>query len=214
MLQIKTIPLGSYQTNCYVAFLQNDGQKGTEGANPCLVIDPGNEPGFLLSYLKKQNLKPLAVLLTHGHFDHIGAVDAVCEAYSVPLYAHEQEFAMLTDSYTNLSELTGAAIQLTTQPIPLPVAPLQIQDFTISSIHTPGHTPGGACILVNNVLFSGDTLFAGSVGRTDFPGGNMATLVQSIETLFAKFPPNTTVYPGHGDSTTLQKEEQSNPYLG
>lgn len=195
MLHIDTLTLGAYQVNCYIV--------RREDSDRCVVIDPGYEPGRILTYLQKNNLQLEAILLTHGHFDHVGGVrelaaDTDCQVYMRP----EEELLppQITAGqlfYTNRYPEGGQ---------------LQIAGMDFLVLHTPGHTPGSVCLLTGDVIFSGDTLFAGSCGRTDFPGGNMADMLTSLQHL-RDLPANYRVFPGHAEATSLEAERRSNPYM-
>ncbi len=195
MIQVYTLPLGAYQTNCY--FL-SDRESGK-----CIVIDPGYEPERILAFLKEKRLHIQAVFLTHGHFDHVGAVRALIMDFDCPVYLHPADTAMppqLTDGplyYTHpLSD---------GQAIPFGCTSIQV-------LHTPGHTPGSVCFAVGDFLFTGDTLFAGSCGRTDLPGGSWEVLTASLARL-KKIDFDYRILPGHGGSSTLNREKTQNPYL-
>ena len=189
------MPLGAYQTNCYILW--------QEGADTCLVIDPGYSPETVLEKTKELKLKIEAILLTHGHFDHVGAVkalaaDTLCKVYICPEeLSMPQQFTAGPLHYTHTYG-EGSVVQET--------------GISVQVLHTPGHTPGSVCLLAEDVLFSGDTLFAGSCGRTDLPGGDWATICASLERL-AKLQDNYTVCPGHGPATELAFEKRTNPYL-
>ena len=180
----------------------------------CALIDPSGDVATLNRALAACGLPLQTVLLTHGHFDHINLVDSICTPRALPVHVHALDAAMLTDGQKNLSVFFGAPFTVQT-----PVRTMQ-QGDTISVgtqvlhvLHTPGHTPGGACFYADGILISGDTLFAGSVGRTDFPQGSMTQLMESIDKSLAKLPPDTQVYPGHGEATTIGRELRENPYL-
>ena len=195
MLKIHTMPLGAYQTNCYIIHEQS--------AKTCLIIDPGYEPDAILDVLEKLSLEPAAILLTHGHFDHVGAVRDVASETSCKVYLHEADLALppmitagklfYTHTYAEGDELNLAGL-------------------TLQVLHTPGHTPGSVCLMVEDAIFSGDTLFAGSCGRTDLPGGDWATIRNSLNRL-AALETDYTVFSGHGESTTLAQEKKYNPYM-
>lgn len=192
-MKIIAIPLGSYQTNCYIL---------AEG-DRCLVIDPGDEPQKVLTFLEKQGLTLEAILLTHGHFDHVGAVKTLAAETDCRVYLCQEELALpgamtagplfYTDFYKEGDRLTLAGL-------------------SFEVLHTPGHTPGSVCLRFDEHLFSGDTLFAGSCGRTDFPGSSPRDMVCSLSRL-AKLEDHLRVYPGHGSSTTIGEEKRYNPYL-
>lgn len=195
MLNIHTIPLGLLGTNCYIV-RQGD-------SDHCIVIDPGQEPQPLLQWLEKTGYTVDAILLTHGHFDHVGGVRALVAETDAPVYLNKEDLILpprmtdgplyYTDSYEEGSHL-------------------DIAGLAIDVISTPGHTPGSVCLLIEDCMFSGDTLFAGSCGRTDFPGGNMKHMYASLERL-GSLSRDYRVFPGHGESTTLSQEKQYNPYM-
>ncbi len=195
MLNIITMPLGDYQTNCYLVW-EKDSTK-------CVVIDPGYNPGTVLNRADKEGLQIEAILLTHGHFDHVGAVREVAAETDCRVYLCEEDLSMppaftagplyYTDLYADGDTVNAAGL-------------------TFRVIATPGHTPGSVCLQCENVLFSGDTLFAGSCGRTDLPGGNRQQMQASLARL-RTISENLTVYPGHGPSSTLSGEKASNPYM-
>lgn len=195
MLHIDTLVLGSYQTNCYILHPEHSGG--------CLVIDPGYQPETVLSLLRQKGLTAQAILLTHGHFDHVGAVRELAAQPQCRVYLCPEDLSMppmmtagplyYTDTYHEGDGLTLAGLS-----------------FRV--LHTPGHTPGSVCLLFENALFTGDTLFRGSCGRTDLPGGDWAAIVKSLKRL-AALPGDIPVYPGHGESTTLNSERMYNPYL-
>lgn len=209
MLKITTYPLGPIQTNCYV--IQN-------ANNQCLIVDPGEEGARINSIVKQAGLSPVAILLTHGHFDHIGAVDAVRDAFHVPVYIHEFEKDTLTDPALNGSTRypglplvkNKAADELITEEGMMEVGPFQ---FEVR--HTPGHSPGSVSFIFEESRFAvvGDTLFQGSVGRTDLPGGDTATLLASIHDKLLTLDDDVIIYPGHGPTTTPAQEMDMNPFL-
>ena len=195
MLKIDILTLGLYQTNTYIVH--------AEESKSCYIIDPGYQPRAILNKVTALGLQVEAILLTHGHFDHVGAVRDIAADTGCPVYIHEAELTL---------------------PAPLTAGPLyythtykegdrlHLAGLDFSILHTPGHTPGSVCLLCENSLFSGDTLFAGSCGRTDFPGGSWATIYASLKRL-ASIETDLQVFPGHGESTTLSREKQYNPYM-
>ena len=190
-MNIQKLTLGLYQTNIYI--LSND----TEA----VVIDPGYEPDIILDALEGKELK--AILLTHGHFDHVGAVRELAAELDCKVYIHEGDLALppqFTAGALYYTDLYKGGITI------------EAAGLDVFVRHTPGHTPGSVCLLVENVLFSGDTLFAGSCGRTDLPGGDWSAICESLRRI-ARMPGNFKVCPGHGEATTLEQERQQNPYM-
>ncbi|MBQ1950266.1 MAG: MBL fold metallo-hydrolase [Clostridia bacterium] len=204
-MQIKTLSVGALDTNCYLVW--DEERRG-------LVIDPGDEAPRLLRMIEALDLTIDAVLLTHAHFDHMQAAGALCEATDARLLVGAEDAAALADASRNLSGLFGDI-----QPISLSADRLLCEGdvVTVGSNcltvwQTPGHTPGSLCLLGDGVVFSGDTLFAGSCGRVDFPGGDGVAMRQSLQRL-ASLPTDWRVYPGHGLSTQIGQERDTNPYM-
>ncbi len=206
-LKVDQYVVGQVQTNCYV--LVNTETK------ECLVIDPGAAAAQLAERIRRDGYKPVAVLLTHGHFDHAGAAEDLAEDFGVKIYAHEAEKETLSDSSKNVSWMVGKEESYHADEYVKDEQELDLAGFHIRVFHTPGHTEGGCCYYLpyEEVLFSGDTLFAQSVGRTDFPGGSMSQIVRSIKEKLMVLPEHTTVYPGHNDVTSIESERMYNPYL-
>jgi len=201
------IPLGPLQTNCYI-LLNSDKE--------CIIFDPGDQGDDLNKYLKSEGFRPLAILMTHAHFDHIGAIDSVRDQWKIPVYIHEKESEWLTNSTLNGSARYG--INITSRAADNLISfeePLEIGPFLLNILFTPGHSPGSISYYSKeaNALFAGDTLFDGSIGRTDLPGGNHEQLLKSIKTKLFPFRDSTEVLPGHGPATTIKKEKASNPFL-
>lgn len=207
-MQWLQIPLGPLQTNAYL--LINDKKE-------CIVFDPGSEGEAFVSYMESQNLKPLAILLTHAHFDHIGAVEEVRNKWSIPVYIHELENDWLESPSLNRSEFfqQGSIKTKKAEHVITEERTLVIGDFTFTLLFTPGHSPGSVSYYhePSGAVFAGDTLFAGSIGRTDLPGGNHATLLASIHDKLLTLPEETVVLPGHGPATTIAAEMDQNPFL-
>ena len=203
-MEVKTLCLGELGTNCHLLGC---------GGNAVLAVDIGNGAQTVLSWLSDEHAELAAILLTHGHYDHVAGVEAVRRATGAPVYIHTADAPMLGSGRANL------AWQITDAPY-TPVASfetvedgqeLHIGERTVRVMHTPGHTPGGCCYLTEDILFSGDTLFRGSIGRTDL-GGNAQDMQASLQRI-AAIEGEWRVYPGHFGSSTLSWEKQHNPYL-
>jgi len=195
MLKVHAMALGAYQTNCYI--IHDDTSK------TCCVIDPGYESDTILDKVDSLNLTVEAVLLTHGHFDHVGAVKDLVSEVDCPVYLHPEELnmpAMFTSGKLYYTHTYAEGTKL------------HLAGLDITVLHTPGHTPGSVCLLIGDTLFSGDTLFAGSCGRTDLPGGDWNTIRASLKRL-ASIEANLWVLPGHGPTSQLRDEKKYNPYL-
>ena len=195
MLNITRLPLGVYQVNCYII--------REEASTSCCVLDPGGEAKKVLEFMENRGLTLEAILLTHGHFDHVGAVAELHEATGCKVYLCPEDLSMpakwtggelcYTDTYGEGDELHLAGLD-------------------IRVMHTPGHTPGSVCLFVDNAIFAGDTLFAGSCGRTDLPGGDLDAILTSLRRLDA-LEEDYDVYPGHSASTKLSREKQYNAFI-
>ena len=202
MVSHKIIPVGPYEANCVILWVGED----------ALVLDPGQDSELLLAFLSGRNLRLRAILLTHGHFDHVNGIPGILEKNpDVPVYAHPSDWVMFGHPMNrNPPDYPGVG-----KPANLHDIRDIVKDFPAFSfevLETPGHTPGSVCVKTGALLLSGDTLFAGSCGRTDFPGGSMADMRRSLASL-AKLPPETEVIPGHGPSTTIAREVASNPFI-
>lgn len=205
-MQMKAFMVGPLGVNCYVLKDEFSG----EG----MVIDPGGSAAEILAYIKAEKIAVRYILNTHGHGDHIGGNDALRQGTGARLLIHGADAPMLTDPKKNLSAYMGfqaqaaAADEFLTDGQQLSVGHLSFQ-----VLHTPGHSPGGICLFGEGVLFSGDSLFAESVGRCDFPGASEAALLKSLRDKVLPLPDEVRVYPGHGPATTIGWERQHNPYL-
>jgi len=203
---LETILVGPLETNCYVLAAGPDSR--------AVIIDPGGEEHKIKKALDKYKLKPEAVINTHGHIDHIG-----CDGkFGVPVYIHKLDAPLLEDSELNLSSFLS--MPFTINPDIHTVGQddkIELGGLCFKVIHVPGHTPGGIALLLrileNKILFSGDSLFCRSIGRTDFKGGDNELLLKSIKEKLFILPDETVVYPGHGPSTTIGEEKRENPYL-
>ena len=195
MINLETLPLGAYQTNCYIVW--------GEGSDECIVIDPGYAPEQVMLEAEDLGKNISAILLTHGHFDHVGGVRGIAEKLGCPVYLHEQELSQpeqMTAGPLYYTNLYGEGDVL------------QVAGLMLRVLHTPGHTPGSVCLMTEDAIFAGDTLFQNSIGRTDFPGGSFAQMQKSLKRL-AALEGNFRVLPGHGPATTLLEEKKYNPYL-
>ena len=203
-MQITTLPLGRMQANCYIV---------QAGDGTAAVVDPGDEAARLLQHLQSTGLRVTAVWLTHGHFDHIGAADALRAAFSCPIVALAAEAALLADPQKNLSSaFSPVPLSLTADTLLADGDTFAFGGETVGVLHTPGHTSGSCCYKLGKWLFTGDTLFDGSIGRTDFPTGDPTALSLSLERLVA-IPDDLCVLPGHGAATTLAVQRAVNPYM-
>ena len=195
MLNIHTLTLGAYGTNCYIVH--------DSASKACCVIDPGYTPEKVLSKVKALGLTVEAILLTHGHFDHVGGVKEIAAETGCDVY-------LCADELTMPPQMTAGPLYYTKTYGEGDT--LHLAGLTISVIRTPGHTPGSVCLLIDDTMFSGDTLFAGSCGRTDFPGGSMKQMMASLARL-AALPGDYRVLPGHMEPSTLDRERRFNPYM-
>lgn len=206
-LKVNQYVVGPVQTNCY--FIINDETK------ELIIIDPGASPLQLAERVEQDGCKPVAILLTHGHFDHAAAAEELAKIFDIKIYAFEAEKEVLEDANLNVSWMIGENKVFHADIFLKDEQELDLAGFHIRVLHTPGHTKGGCCYYLpyENVVFSGDTLFCTSVGRSDLPGGSESQLIRSIREKLMTMPDRTTVYPGHNDVTTIENERMYNPYL-
>jgi hydroxyacylglutathione hydrolase len=205
-MKIIRLEVGNLGANCYILYCE----KTMEGA----VIDPGGNAQDIINIIKREKIKIVSIINTHGHADHIGANDEIKEYTGAPVLIHREDAAMLTSSQGNLSMYIGN--NLICQAADRFLADkeiIQVGKIEIQVLHTPGHTPGGICLKANDVVFSGDTLFEQSVGRSDFPGGSHSQLVNSIKEKLLVLPDATKILPGHGVGTTIGDERYNNPFI-
>lgn len=201
---VKKFSNNRYGTNTYII--------ACEKSSLATVIDPTGDINEIVYYLKNNNLEIKYILLTHGHFDHIGLVIDLKEYSKSLICIHEKDNNMLQDSHLNLSVQFNNPIQIHSDIQLIDDQELILGKLKLKIIHTPGHTPGSICILTEDYLFSGDTIFKGTIGRTDLPGGNYDAMINSIK-MISGLDKNLIVYPGHGESTTLEAEFINNPYF-
>ncbi len=200
-------PVGSLQANCYVLF--------DEASKEAVVIDPGHSGNRILDILNERGLKLKYVLLTHGHGDHIGGLPEILEGTGAQVLIHEADLEMLQDNELNYTRMIHyPEVHVTTAGLLEEEQQLEFGSIKIRVLHTPGHTKGGACFLIEDKLFAGDTLFNGSIGRTDFQGGSFDEIKQSIQEKLFLLDEDIVVYPGHGSPTTIKKEKHTNPFVG
>lgn len=203
---LETIIVGPMQVNCYILAEDTGAQ--------AIIIDPGDEPAKIKKVLKQYKLTPAFIINTHGHIDHIGCDNE----FGVPVYVHRLDVALLEDAALNLSTFLSKAFSVTAKIIPLEdKQSIVLGNLEFEVIHLPGHSPGGMAVFLkrpeSKIVFTGDSLFCGSVGRTDFPGGDGELLVESIKEKLLKFPDDTLIYPGHGPSSSIGQEKKDNYFL-
>ncbi|MDD5326476.1 MAG: MBL fold metallo-hydrolase [Phycisphaerae bacterium] len=209
-MKIDRLILGAYETNCYVL-------RKSEAVKDCFIIDTGLDARELVDFLETHKLNPAAVVLTHGHVDHIVGLAELQDRFpDIKVYIHKLDAGMLTGEKNNLSAMTG--MPFISKPADFSLEQgdvIEQADIKLDVIHTPGHTLGGICLYskTDGIVFVGDTLFANSVGRTDMPGGNSTQLLKSIKQKLCTLPDETICYPGHGPATTIKQEKANNPFL-
>ncbi|WP_286082632.1 MBL fold metallo-hydrolase [Parablautia intestinalis] len=206
-LKIGRIMLGICQTNCYFVY--------REGSSQALVFDPADKGDYIYNGLKEKGFTVAAILLTHGHFDHIWGVEALKELSGVKVYAYEEEREVCENASVNVSKGAGRPCIVQADTYLKDGEERTIEGISFKLLATPGHTKGSCCYYFEDdkILISGDTLFQESVGRTDLPTGSMSTLVRSVKEKLMPLPEDVRVYPGHGEATTIGYEKQYNPFI-
>lgn len=203
---IEIITVSGIETNCYLV----------GNANEAVLIDPGEDADRIIGMIKKRNVKVVKIVLTHGHADHIGAVPELRKFTGAPVLIHSEDAIMLTDAMANLSAVFD--LPFATEPADKLLHDgdeITAGDLKLIVLATPGHTPGGISLYEKNagVVFTGDALFAGSIGRTDFPRASHQQLIEAIKKKLLTLPDETIIYPGHGPQSTIGQEKEENPWL-
>jgi hydroxyacylglutathione hydrolase len=205
-MKYESVIVGALETNCYLVYCQETLE--------CAVIDPGAEPEKIFRAIGHKGLKPTALINTHGHVDHVGANRDIKDKFDIPLYIHAADSPMLESVLqTELSFFLGAKASPPPDKFLEEGQEFKIGTVTLSVFHTPGHSPGSVSFMGDGILFSGDTLFFGGVGRTDLPGGSWAELERSIREKIFTLPDDTLVLTGHGPTTTVGQEKKFNPFI-
>lgn len=205
-MKILRIPAGIYAANCYIIFSQ-DSKAG-------IIVDPGGDTDDLIKVINDNNIELKYIVLTHGHGDHIGGVAELKSKFNIPLLIHEADSELLKDGNKNLSNIMGVgSVELIPDKTIKDGDEILFGELKAIVLHTPGHTKGGICLKINDQLISGDTLFKGSIGRTDLLGGSYEELIDSIKNKLLILPGETIVLPGHGQPSTIKVEKASNPFL-
>lgn len=205
-MKIIRIPAGIYAVNCYIVY--------SSQTREAVVVDPGGDVNTILKTIEDNNLVVKKIILTHGHGDHIGAVMDLKVELDVPVYIHEDDLIMLQDADINLSSsMAIGAVEIKADGLLKDGDRINIGSDIMEVIHTPGHTPGCISLKIGGYLFSGDTLFKGSIGRTDLVGGDYTEIIKSIKEKLMILSDDVVVLPGHGDKTTILAERMYNPFL-
>ena len=205
-MKLKILVVGPLEENCYIIY--------DEESREAFIVDPGAEPERIVDFLDKERLQPAFIANTHGHWDHVGAVGALKEKYGVPFYLHADDGKWLEEPLCDLFGKSSAKGLLVDQKL-VDGETIAFCGDTIHVIHTPGHTEGG-CVLwleKTGAAFTGDTLFKGTVGRTDFPGGSYEAILESVQQKLAVLPDDCAVFPGHGPKSDMAWERAHNPYM-
>lgn len=205
-MKVVVIPAGIYAANCYLVYSENK----KEG----IVIDPGGDVDDIMAKVNELELDIKYIILTHGHGDHIGGIRELKSFIDAPVAIHKADEYMLKNGNENLSsQMAMGPIELSADILLDHGDKISFGDLVAEIIHTPGHTLGGISIKIEDSIFTGDTLFAGSIGRTDFPGGSYEEIISSIKNKILIYPDETIVYPGHGPASTIKREKTTNPFV-
>ncbi|KAB3527667.1 MBL fold metallo-hydrolase [Alkaliphilus serpentinus] len=204
---LEKLSVGIYGVNCYII--------ADDATGKATVIDPGGDSDKILKVLEENELDLSFIILTHGHGDHIGGVKGLMDETNVPLYIHRDDLYIIQDKDKNYSSRMGTnPVELDAENFLIDGDLIKLGNLDLKIFHTPGHTPGGVCILVDHYLFTGDTLFANSIGRSDLEGGNHNQLIQSIKDKLMVLDDEITVLPGHGPASRIGIEKLTNPFIG
>lgn len=205
-MKLIQLEVGNLGTNCYIIYCE-ESRKG-------FVIDPGGDPNRIMAAVNDAKISVEAIINTHGHIDHVMSNNIIKETTKAPIWIHSEDAGMLTSASRNLSTFMGAALNCGPADRELKEGELlSAGSVTLRVVHTPGHTPGGISLLVDKAVIVGDTLFAESIGRSDFPGGSHSQLIDSIKTKLMVLDDDVKVYPGHGPATTIGRERRRNPFI-
>lgn len=203
---LERLVVGRMMANCYLI--------GDEDSREIAVVDPGANGKELIEYIEKKQYKPVKILLTHAHGDHIGGLTDIKKEYGIPVYIHNLDADTLADPRRNMTQrMFGTGFEIIAENKFQDGDLIQVGSLTIKAIHTPGHSQGSSCFLCKDVLLSGDTLFNMSIGRTDFGGGSLDQILEGIKNKLFTLDDNTKVYPGHNSPTTIGFEKQHNPFF-
>lgn len=204
-MDFSIIVTGVLEENCYIVY---------DKAGTCVIVDPGDDSETISDFIAENDLEPKAILLTHGHFDHTGAVVALKERYNpLPVYIHYDDRKMLKEEEQQGIFDFGTDDEFEADAYFEDGENLNFGELTFTVLHTPGHTKGSCCFICENAMFSGDTLFRRSIGRVDLPGGSLSAMTKTLRDKIALLPKDLTVYPGHGEITTIEEEIAENPYI-
>lgn len=206
-MKIEVITVGPIDVNCLILYCEEH--------LSAIIVDPGDSGAKIIDFINERKLIPKLIINTHCHSDHTGAVDMVARNYNIPFLCHEDDVWMLTSrEQYDMADYLGLKKAPTNDATVADGEQIDLcEDFNIRVIHTPGHSPGGICLYGEGFLISGDTLFQNSIGRSDLTGGNHQQLITSIKEKLLALPDDTTVYPGHGETTTIGEEKMHNPFL-
>ena len=202
----KGFAVGSYYSNCYIV--------GSEESREAAIIDPGADFKKIDGFIEEMGLTPIMIILTHYHGDHIGAVSDIVNKYNTKVYIHRDDAEYLSDSSINFSkQIIGKSIEIKPDVLLDDGDVLELGELKFEIIHTPGHTKGGICIKVDNIMMTGDTLFNKSIGRTDLPGGSYEEIINSVKEKIFKYDGDVIIYPGHNSPSTIKSEKLGNPFF-